>query len=514
MPRAVATPAVAALLAGPTVMAFFSGGYFDPPRLIGAIVAWALVLLAAVLSPRPLPASWPGRAALGGLALICAWTAASLAWAPLRSATMESLTRLMLYLGVLVAAAALLRDRRSVSAVEPALAGGSLLVIGYGLLGRLLPDHVALDASQRAGGRLEQPLTYWNAEGALAAMGLVLCARIAGDGSRPAAMRAAAAAGAAPLGLGVYLTLSRGAMAAAVVGLLVLLAAAPGRAQLRSAALALGGGVLAAAAAAPLRGFAALDGSASDRASEGFLMLAVLAALVLAAGLLQLRWAGREAAGRLTTERLGVAPRLPALAALAVAVAVAGLVVGGLRERGDDGNRLAQREGASRFGSVDSRRYDYWRVGAETFADHPIAGLGAGGFRVAWLRERPVDEGALDVHSLPLEMASDLGLVGLAAFLLFAGGGALAARDALRRRPAVAAGLTAAATVWLLHSTIDWDWQMPAVTVPALIMLGALIGAGEPPPAARPQREAIGFSRSISAAARAERRGSDSRVAR
>ena len=32
-----------------------------------------------------------------------------------------------------------------------------------------------------AAGRLDQPLTYWNATGALAALGLVLCARVAGD---------------------------------------------------------------------------------------------------------------------------------------------------------------------------------------------------------------------------------------------------------------------------------------------------------------------------------------------
>ena len=40
--------AAACLLAGPTVLAFFSGGFFAEPRLIAAIVAWALVLALAV----------------------------------------------------------------------------------------------------------------------------------------------------------------------------------------------------------------------------------------------------------------------------------------------------------------------------------------------------------------------------------------------------------------------------------------------------------------------------------
>ena len=94
-----------------------------------------------------------------------------------------------------------------------------MLVIGYGLAGRLLPGIVHLDRSRSAGGRLEQPITYWNAEGTLAAIGLVLCARLAADRTRPVAMRIAAAAATAPLGAGVYLTYSRGAIAGAVLGL-------------------------------------------------------------------------------------------------------------------------------------------------------------------------------------------------------------------------------------------------------------------------------------------------------
>ena len=94
-------------------------------------------------------------------------------------------------------------------------------MIGYGLAGRLLPEVIELNQSVRALGRLEQPITYWNAEGALAAIGLVLCARLAGSPSRPLPVRVLAAAGAAPLGMGIYLSDSRGAIAAALVGLVV-----------------------------------------------------------------------------------------------------------------------------------------------------------------------------------------------------------------------------------------------------------------------------------------------------
>ena len=71
-------------------------------------------------------------------------------------------------------------------------------------------------------------------------------------------------------------------------------------------------------------------------------------------------------------------------------------------------------------------------------------------------------------------MAAELGLVGLLAFGLMVGGVAAAARRALGRRRALAAGPTAALVVWLLHASIDWDWQLPAVTLPAIALAGGL----------------------------------------
>jgi O-antigen ligase len=128
---------------------------------------------------------------------------------------------------------------------------------------------------------------------------------------------------------------------------------------------------------------------------------------------------------------------------------------------------------------VSSRRYDYWRIGLDAFAEDPLKGTGSGGFRVVWLRERPVREGALEVHSLALEMGAELGLPGLLALGLLLTGVGAAARRAMRREPELVAGSCAAGAVWLLHATIDWDWQLPAVTLPALVLAGALIAVSE-----------------------------------
>jgi hypothetical protein len=484
MGRAVLAPAAGILLVGPTVLAFFAGGYFDEPRLVAALVAWALVLVVVVASPRPLPVSRGGRAAVAGLAVLCAWTAASIAWAPLAGPATDSTQRLLLYLGTLVAAIALLRDRAVARLVEPVFALGISVVIGYGLAGRLLPGIVELERSWAAGGRLERPLTYWNAEGLLAAIGLVLCARLAGDRTRSVLVRAAAAAACAPLGAGIYLSYSRGAIAAGIVGLVVLVAAAATRPQLRAAGTAIVAGVVTAAASAVFRGVAALEGTRAERIADGLAMLAILLAVMVAAGALTAVLARREQEGRLGTGRLGLAPRLPALAAVAVALTGVGLVVGGLGERADAA-RLGEREGPARLTSVSSRRYDYWRIGLQALGRDPLRGTGAGGFRVVWVEERPVNEGVLEVHSLELETALELGVVGMLGLALLLGGTGAAARVAMRRSPAVAAGPVAACTVWIVHATIDWDWQVPAVTLPVLVMAGLVVAVAEASPRRR-----------------------------
>ena len=180
-------------------------------------------------------------------------------------------------------------SRRLSRRLEPALAAGATLVIGYGLAGRLVPGILELNRSFVAGGRLEQPLTYWNAEGLLAAMGFLLCVRLAG---RSVPSRAAAAGGRgrlAPLGMGVYLSYSRGALAVAVIGVIVLLAAAPRREQLRAALTGLGAGLAAAAWSAAFRGVSGLEGSGAEQRRDGAIVLAGLLVLMLAAALISAR---------------------------------------------------------------------------------------------------------------------------------------------------------------------------------------------------------------------------------
>lgn len=430
MRRRIHLAAAVALLALPTLVAFGRGGYFDAARLRAGIAACLLAAVAAAVSP--LPRNRSSLVALGGLAALTAWSALSLTWAPLAGPAVDDVERNVLYLAALVAGALLLRYRWT----EPALLAGIAVTAAYGLSERLLPGLVELERSAAAGDRLAQPLTYWNGQGALAAIGLVLAAGI---------RRPPAAALIPLLGLDLYLTLSRGALGALAAGLLVLVALVPTRAALLSAAL-----VAAGTAVPALLAETALDGVMRADASNGPAMLAVL---VLTG-----------AACAFAATRIGGGP-LPRLRPLALAALITALAV----------TVVAMRSGtpttsSERLVSVETNRYDYWAVALESITPR---GIGTGGFRVEWLLHRDSDESVRDAHSLYLEVAAELGIVGLAALLALFGGVLAAARRA--RAPAAAAALAA----WAVHAGIDWDWELPGLTLVAVLLAGRLVAASE-----------------------------------
>jgi O-Antigen ligase len=465
--------AAAALLAGPPALALARGGFFDEARLWAAIAAWTLVAVAALAAPRPLPRGAPAIAALVGLAGLLGWTLVSFAWAPLRAPAVDDAQRLALYLGALLAATALLRGEM-VRAVVPALAAGVVVAVFYGLSERLLPGIVELTRSRAAMGRLDQPLTYWNAMGAWAAIGLVLCARLAGERDRPAATGMLAAACAAPLGAAIALSFSRGAIAAALIGLGVLGALDARRAALRSLAAVAGAAVAAGAVAAALPAVRTLEGA---RVSQGLVLLAALAVLMPAAAVL----------ARRTAEASSAASVRPARPRAVAAVLAAGLVLAAaataLEGRPESDTAGAT---ATRLSSAASNRYSYWEVALRQFGDAPLRGHGSGSFAADWLRERDVDEVVRDAHSLELETAAELGLVGLALLGLLLGGVVAAAMAARARAPAAAAGPIAGLSVWAAHSALDWDWEMPSLTLLAVLLAGLLLAiADEPRPGRR-----------------------------
>jgi putative inorganic carbon (HCO3(-)) transporter len=80
-------------------------------------------------------------------------------------------------------------------------------------------------------------------------------------------------------------------------------------------------------------------------------------------------------------------------------------------------------EDASAMGRVHA-----WEVAAGMSLDHPVRGVGAGGFRYAWpLYARPEARTAYVAHNVYLDVVGELGFVGLLLFLVFTGGAAAGA---------------------------------------------------------------------------------------
>ncbi len=475
------------MLGGATALAFFSGGYFDEARAWAGLVVWALVVVAVLCDSRALSRSRAAWLAIGGLLGWAGWSLASMAWAPLAGNAYHAGQLVFLYAGGLLAAAMLLRTPAAGGWVEPALAFGATIVICYALSERLLPGVLHFSRSAAAFGRLEQPLTYWNATGELAALGLVLCARILGDSVRHVALRLAAGAASAPLGMGLYLSFSRGALFAWAAGLVALAVAARRREQMRSMVLAIATSVLSAAAAAPFTGLTALSGSLATRERQGAAVLVLLVGIVIATVLAgsQLIVSERPAVLRLPR-------RAPWLAAAVICAGLAIAIVAGAKE----GHSQHLGGGAGRLVTFTSNRYAYWGVAVRAFGQQPLRGVGAGNWSVWWLRYRTVNEFATDAHSLPLQTAAELGLVGLALLVVVVTGIALTARAAHRRASALAAGPIAGLVCYAAHAPLDWDWQMPAVTLIAIALAGALLAQVErPPPGAQSASAILGASR-------------------
>jgi hypothetical protein len=476
MRRSVLAVGAAVVIFGPTALAFFSGGYFPEPRLIAAVAAWVLVVVLALVAPRPLPSSTAGRIALAGLALLTVWTAASLTWTEVPGRTQADLQRLCLYLGFFFAATVLLRGAAVRRWLEPALVLGTFVVIGYALSERLLPHVFEFARSESAAGRLEQPISYWNALGLLAAIGFVLATRLAGDPEREPVMRGAAAAAGVALGLGVYLSFSRGALAAVAAGVLFLVALAPeGRPQLRAAIALVVGAGLAAIVATRLPTVESIKPRAEGDPTDGLIMFGVLIVLALAAALV---------VARQPAERARTAPALPvsrptAVLVIAGVLIVAAALAAAVLEGKPEGTSPVQGANAGRLSSIDTNRYRYWEVAISTWADNPVRGVGSGGFEVEWRKQRDRVDKSGDAHSLYLETLAELGVIGFLFLLAFLAGTAAAVVRLHRIAPGPATALAGGLAAWAVHAGLDWDWEMPAVTLPALALGAAAIAWSE-----------------------------------
>jgi O-antigen ligase len=438
------------------VVAWSAGGFY--PRTWGALLLLDAIAIASVaIVATTVEVGVAARTVLLALVGFAVWQLISRAWAVSPDATILEAERTLVYAGAVAAALLVVTRDRAEALVLGVLWSSGVVTLG-GLAEHVLGSGVPND-------RLELPIGYANAAGILAAVALLLGLGLASDGR--AARRALAAGLTPPAAVALYLSLSRGAVLATLLGLAVLAATTRPPGRLGSTALV----GAPACVTVLLAWWAGRFGERGVSFSEA-LSLAVLACLALVAAWLAAR-----------PPRVPL-PRVSGRAAVGVGLALAvfilaAIVVGGAREV-----RVARSAPASQQGAPDrllttstSFRSDYWGVAVEMVRDHPLAGAGAGGFERTWLRERPALLFVRDAHDLYLETAAEVGAVGLA-LLLLALLAPLAGVGRAVREPAGSAAL-AAYVALLAHAVLDWDWELPAVTFCTLFLGVALARLGD-----------------------------------
>ena len=414
----------AAVVAG---LALESGGYFPRAWVWSSVVLFWLSALVLIAGGR-VTLDRSGALYVGAAAALTVWTLVSVTWSVSHTQSVLEARRDVVYVAAALAVVV------GASRVSCGVLAAVMLATVVGLARFLIGGPVA---GQIEGALLSWPVGYANAFGALAAMGLPLALATAAHGRR-ADIRAAGAA-CVPLLLSVpVLASSRGGASAAVVALACL-----GALDVRRRALATTAVRLSPAAAITL------GVCLGTRLTAATTHLDLRRAIV-AVGLL----VAVAAAGAAVRRPAGGAPGRP----LPARVARAGLIAGAV-------SALA----LSAVGYAGVERNAYWAVARHVVAVHPALGAGAGSFGPEWYAHGNIDlyGGALDAHNLYLETLAELGPVGLALLVLFLGAPLLRART-----DAVAA---AAYIAFLVHALLDWDWEMPAVTLAAVLLGGSLL---------------------------------------
>ncbi len=477
-PHAVALIPGGIIVALMLVWAVHDGGYDEDTWYWGALTL--LALLTTIVIARGVAATRVSRAgliALGAFALYVAWSYLSITWAESPGDALTGSNRALLYLLVFATMLVLPWTARGalLALLVFALGVGAVAVV---LLFRLAgPDRVD---ELIIGGRLAAPTGYFNSTAALFTIEALVAIALAARREFPAALRGLLIAFAcAALQLGVIVQ-SRGWLFTLPLVAIVAIVILPDR--LRVVAVAV---LPVAGAALPVHRLLAVYDNATGAGLNHAAARAGQTALLICAAEFVLATLLASAESRVPAPRLTVLQRRT-LGTIVTALAVAAVAAGSVAATHGHPVRFIERQWngfsqpqttstGSHFTDVGSGRYDFWRVSLDAFLAHPIGGLGQDNFDDYYVRHRNTGQEPSYTHSLELRFLAHTGIVG---FLLFATFmlAAIAAMMRARRRRGLEAFVAGAAVlpliVWLIYGSIDWFWEIPALSGPALGFLG------------------------------------------
>ena len=497
MGRIAPTVALSGVVLLATWMGYAYGGYFATEWAPAALLLAMLVLvlsLAGVL--RRMGVGWPGLA-LGLFAGYAAWTFASLLWSPNRGDAWVGAGQTLLYVlvfGVTVSFLALGASRRWVMAAS---------VLGPAALAAFTLRGLTLDpATFLKDDRLNGSVGYYNGEAAFLLVPFWVAVYLGGSRRVNPLLRGLVLAG-ATLSLEVAaLTQSRGALVAMALSLPVFFLFSGQRLRGLLSLLPVAVALYVSFPELNAVYLASLEGENPAAAVAAASAAAWVSAVGV--GLYAVLWGVLDRAW----EPTAAAVRVLGGAVLVVVVAAAAFGLGSFQEqtgsapqqwaaqkwqafKADDATGQEQSRYLSASGTG---RYALWEVAWKGFASDPVLGMGTHNYEAAYyqLRDQPVGY-VRQPHMLPLEVLAERGVVGGALFFGFLGtclaAGLRGRFGRLKPEGKAMVGATVAAVAyWFVHSSAEWFWQMPAVTLPAVVYLAMLVAPWRRRPEAGPMR--------------------------
>jgi O-Antigen ligase len=477
MPRGAAVAATLVAF-GPVVgLAGAQGGFF--PSAWGWATLPLLWVVAVALALRQrVRLSGAELAFIGLVAAVAAWILLSAAWSVAPAASILESQRGLVYVAAIAAALVVARSRyvgQVLGGVLAAIAG----IAAFSLATRIFPDRVGVFEAKTVY-RLAQPIGYWNGLAIFCGMGALLALGFAAR-ARTVLARAAGAAALVLLMPTLYFTFGRGPWIALAAGLVAAVAVDPRRLQLLLTLFAVAPASAAAVWLASRRsGLTHANATLSQATHDGHRLALFLLLLGLANAAVGVALA-------LVERRVRPGPAARALFATAVALVVLGglstvfVRYGGpvtLAKKGYNAFKAPSPHPVNlnrRLLSFSGNgRADLWRLAWDDAKRHELAGTGAGTYERYFLAHQPAKVGRVrDAHGLYVETLAELGGIGLMMLLA-----ALAVPFLVLRRgrghPFVPAA-TGAYVAYLVHAGVDWDWELPAVTLAGLLCGASLL---------------------------------------
>ena len=502
-PRAAIAVGVLAL-AGWSLLVIGGGG-IDPGDGLGGAgprAAFLALALGAPLAGAALLLAWdraalravPTRLALAGAGGLALWSACSMLWAAAPDLAWIDADRQAIGVCALV-----------IGIASGALLPGAPHLLGLGLSAAAMPPLVLAlatkvlpsalgDDSDLA--RLAAPLGYWNGLALVAVAAVPGLLWLAGGTRRIRYGPPLAAVGLTVALTTILLTYSRGGILALAMAVGVTTAFLPRRAPALSALIAAALAATLPAAYAltePLLSSDQIPTALREDAGLG-LGWRIVVSLVVAAGLAPgiAHLARRAGLDRRRARRAAAACALVAVVLVAVGAATGNPARDWAGDRlaefrGEGGDAVANDPGRL-VNAAGNQRKSWWGEAWRAFGDAPVLGQGAGGFALVHLQERRSGDDNLntrEAHGIAPSVGSGTGAVGLALLLALTGGVVWGVVRAGTRHPSPDIGVPfAVLAAFALQASVDWSWEIPALTVPALGAAGVVLAVAAPGAAA------------------------------